>query len=157
MRTAVILPTAKPIPFGHLHQLDQVGISTIIILLDEAEFTIAKETTFSIFDNTEPKTLIEHYQSQSLQFKIELINTQKATTEEEKLNFYLKHAIEQYQLNLFLCYESMPWVNEELSAKPPSTQLISYSFLNFPIYTSKHDKEFPLSQNSSSSDQTIRA
>lgn len=155
MRIAAILTgVASPIPFGHLYQLDQVGISNIIILLNAEEFKKAQTTKCAIFDNTEPKTIIEHYQSQSSRLQIDIMNTETATTEEEKLNFYLKHAKDQYQLNLFLCKGSVPGLNEEISAKPPATDSFTYSFL-VPLYTSTARKKLPHFQSPCSSNQVI--
>ncbi|MCL9682525.1 hypothetical protein [Legionella maioricensis] len=156
MKIAVILSNVEyiNIPFGHLHQLDKAGIYNIIILLNEDEFRKAHTTRFVVFDHMEPKTVIEHYQSQSDRLKIEVINTGVATTEEEKLDFYLKQAEGQYKLNLFLCKESMPWVNEELSAKSPVIETTEYSFI--PFFKSTVQKKLPLFQSPCSSEQAIK-
>lgn len=151
---AILTGVASPIPFGHLHQLDQVGISNIIILLSAEELKKAYATKFILFDHTEPKTVIEHYQSHNSRSKIEIMNTESAITEEEKLNFYLKHAKDQYQLHLFLCKGSMPYLNEAISTKPPATESYTYSFL-VPLYTSTTRKKLPLFQSPCSSNQVV--
>lgn len=83
MSTAVILPNVEytDMPFGHLYQLDTVGISNILILLNEEEFKKAHTTKFVVFEGTEPKTVIDHYQSQSDRLKIKVINTGSAKIE----------------------------------------------------------------------------
>jgi hypothetical protein len=156
MKIAIILPNVEytNIPFGHLYQLDKVGISNIVILLNEDEFKKAHTSKFIVFDHTEPQTVIEHYQSQSDRLKIEVINTGKATTEEEKLDFYLENAEGQYKLNLFLCKESIPGVSEELSAKPPVTVTTEYALIPFFKWTER--KKLPLFQSPCSSDQAIK-
>lgn len=142
------------IPFGHLHQLDKIGIANIIILLNKDEFKKAHTTEFVLFDHTKPRTIIEHYQSQSDRLRIEVIDTGSATTEEEKLDFYLQHADGQYKLNLFLCKESIPWVSEELSAKPPVIETTEYSFI--PFFKSTDRKKLPLFPPPCSSEHAIK-
>ncbi|AWN74435.1 hypothetical protein LEAN103870_09990 [Legionella anisa] len=156
MKIAVILPNVEytNLPFGRLHQLDKVGISNIIILLSDDELRKAQATQFVVFDDTAPQTVIEHYQSQSDRLKIEVINTGTATTEEEKLIYYLKYAEGQYKLNLFLCKKSIPWVSEELSAKPPVIKTTEYSFI--PFFKSTDRKSLPLFQPPCSSEQAIK-
>ncbi|KTD73161.1 hypothetical protein [Legionella tucsonensis] len=156
MKIAVILPNVEltNIPFGHLHQLDQVGISNIIILLNEDELKKTQATKFVVFDDTEPQTVIEHYQSQSDRLKIEVINTGTATTEQEKLDYYLKHAEGQYKLNLFLYKKSIPWTSNELSAKPPVIETTEYSFI--PFFKNTNRKRLPLFQPPCSSEQAIK-
>ncbi|CEK10755.1 hypothetical protein [Legionella hackeliae] len=141
---AVVLPNVeyhKP-PFGHLHQLDKIGISNIYILLNEDEFQKANTDKSILFDNTEPKTIIEHYQSQSSRLKIRVVNTGGATMEEEKLHFYLENTQDQYLLNLFVCKESIPLVNKELSATPPIVETTDYTFI--PFFKSTDRKMMPL-------------
>ncbi|PWY55306.1 hypothetical protein DGG96_12625 [Legionella qingyii] len=157
MKTAVIWSNVEytDIPFGHLYQLDKVGISNVIILLNEDEFKKAHEAKFVVFDDTEPQTIIEHYQSQSNRLKIEVINTGIASTEEEKLDFYLKkHAEEQYKLHLYLCKETIPWVSEELSAKPAIIETTKYSII--PFFTKNTRRQLPLFEAPCSSDQAIK-
>lgn len=156
MKIAVILPNVEltNIPFGHLHQLDQVGISNIIILLNEDELKKAQATKFVVFDDTEPQTVIEHYQSQSDRLKIKVINTGTATTEQEKLDYFLKHAEGQYKLNLFLCKKSIHWTSKELSAKPPVIETTEYSFI--PFFKNTNRKRLPLFQPPCSSEQAIK-
>lgn len=156
MEISVILPTIefnKIPPFGHLYQLDKVGILDVYILLNEHEFLKAHETKFVLFDYAEPKTILEHYQSYSAKLKIQVINTGTATTEEEKLHFYLKNAPKHYLLNLFICKESMPWVSEELSAKLPIVETTEYSFI--PFFKSTTRKMMPLFQSPCSSKKAI--
>lgn len=155
MKIAVIFANVEYIdlPFGHLYQLDKVGISNIIILLNEDEFEKAHTTRFVVFDHTLPQTVIEHYQSQSDRLKIDIINTGKATSEEEKLDFYLKHAEGQFELNLFLCKGAIDGVNEEISAKPLIRETTEY--IHIPFFKSTKRKKVPLFQSPCSSDQTI--
>ncbi len=105
MKIAVVLSNVETveIPFGHLHQLDEVGLSTIYILLNEEEYQKAQENKFIVFDDSEPKTVIEHYQTQSSRLKFQVINTGKASSEEEKLNFYLNNTPTNHLINLFVC------------------------------------------------------
>ena len=156
MKMSVILPNVEytNIPFGHLHQLDQVGISNITILLNDEEFEKAHSSKFEVFDDTEPKTVIEHYQSQSDRFKIEVINTGAASTEEDKLNFYLKHAKGESGLNLFLCHESMPWVSEALSARPQDITTTECSAI--PFFKSTERKQFPLFKSPCSQESAVK-
>ncbi|BCA95644.1 hypothetical protein TUM19329_20050 [Legionella antarctica] len=156
MKIAIIFPNVEytNIPFGHLYQLAKVGISNIIILLNEDEFKKAHTTKFVVFDHTDPQTVIQHYQSHNDQLKIEVINTDKATTVEEKLDFYQRHAEGQYQLNLFLCKESMPGVSVELSAKPPVTNTTEYTCI--PFFKRTERNKLPLFQTPCSSDQAIK-
>lgn len=153
---AVVLSNVEyhNLPFGHLHQLDKIGISNIYILLNEDEFQKANTNKSVLFDHTEPKTIIEHYQSQSSRLKIQVVNTGAATTEEEKLHFYLENIQEQYALNLFVCNESMPWVNEELSARPPVVETTEYSFI-IPFFRSTAPKMMPFFDAPCSSEKVI--
>ncbi|CEG55989.1 hypothetical protein [Legionella fallonii] len=123
-------------------------------MLNEGEFQKAHTTKFAVFDHTEPQTIIEHYQSQSDRLKIEVINSGNATTEQEKLDFYVSHAEGQYKLNLFICKESIPGVSEELSAKPPVTETTKYSLI--PFFKSTERKKLPLFQSPCSSDQAVK-
>ncbi|MCW8443795.1 hypothetical protein OQJ05_06995 [Fluoribacter gormanii] len=157
MKTAVIWSNVEysNIPFGHLYQLDKVGITNVIILLNDDEFKKAHKTKFVVFDDTEAQTVIEHYQSQSNRLKIEVINTGIASTEEEKLAFYLKkHAKKQYKLHLYLCKETIPWVSEELCAKPAITDTTKYSII--PFFTKNTRRQLPLFEAPSSSEQAIK-
>lgn len=156
MHIVAILPNVEynKLPLGHLHQLDSVGISNVVILLNDEEFKKAHTTRFVLFDDTKPRTVIEHYQTQSDRLKIEVINTGTATTEEEKRDFYMNHAKRQYKLNLFLCKESMPGVTEELSAKPAFTETTEYSFV--PFFKSVARQRWPLFQSPCSSEQAIK-
>ena len=155
MKISVIFANVEyiDIPFGHLYQLDKVGISNIIILLNEDEFEKAHTARFVVFDHTQPQTVIEHYQSQSDRLKIDMINTGRATTEEEKLDFYLKHAEGEFQLNLFLCKGSFDGLNEEISAKPLIRETTEY--MHIPFFKNTKRKKVPLFQSPCSSDQTI--
>ncbi|MCW8399677.1 hypothetical protein OQJ26_12835 [Legionella sp. PATHC038] len=155
MKIAVIFANVEytDLPFGHLYQLDRVGISNIIILLNEDEFEKAHTTRIRVFDYTLPQTVIEHYQSQSDRLQIEIINTGRATTEEEKLDFYLKHAEGQYKLNLFLCKGAIYAVNEEIRAKPLIRETTEY--IHIPFFKSTKRKKVPFFQSPCSSDQTI--
>ncbi|QMT60217.1 hypothetical protein [Legionella sp. PC997] len=157
MKTAVIWSNVEylDIPFGHLYQLDKVGISNVIILLNNEEFKKAHETEFVIFDDTEAQTIIEHYQSQSNRLNIEVINTGTANTEEEKLDFYLKkHSEEHYELHLYLYKETIPWVSEELSAKRLIIDTTKYPII--PFFTRNTRRQLPLFDAPCSSEQAVK-
>ncbi|WP_454782402.1 hypothetical protein [Legionella sp. WA2022007384] len=157
MKTAVIWSNIEytDIPLGHIHQLDKIGISNHIILLSEHEYEKAHETQFVVFDDTEPQSIIEHYQSQNTHLKIQVLNTGIATTEEEKLNFYLKnYADQQYQLYLYLCKEAIPGASKELSAKPLINGFTKYSLI--PFFTKLNRARLPLFQAPCSSDLAIK-
>lgn len=116
-------------PLAYLYQLQKIGIFNIYIILNEDEFKKAQSNKFILFDHSEPKTIIEHYQSQSSDLTIRVINSGKASTEEEKLAFYLENAKETHLLNLFLTNEALPWVNKSFHSDVPHIEVTT--FLNF--------------------------
>lgn len=142
------------IPFGHLHQLEKAGILNIYLLLSDAELKEAEQRKFRVFDYMVPQTILEHYKSFSDHLKIHVMNTEEATTEEEKLFFYLDNVQQQYDLNIFLCKEEMQWTSDNSRAKPPHIEITRYRFI--PFVEKKYRDTPALSEGHSFSDEAVK-
>lgn len=149
-RIAIVLTHLEynDIPFGHLWQLDETKLVNIYILLSEDEIQEAQNKKFKVFGDE--KNILAHYQSQSDRLKFTVMNTGKATTEEEKIIFYLDNVQEHNLVNIILCKESLPWSSNKLRAQPRNFSTTKLPFFNYTVHQS-----MPSSLQSCSSEKEL--
>ncbi len=126
----------KLTPNELLNQLDEIGILDVYVLLNSNEYLLAQTKRWQPFDDYPLLTFLEQCQlhRKDSRLKFHLVNTGSTSTEEEKLNYYLKNVNEQYLMNLFLCKNPIPWVTQELSTKLDvvvKTQIYYLPFISF--------------------------
>lgn len=125
------------IPFERLNQLEKVGITNIYIILGQPEYKQAQEKRFQIFDDSEKKTILEHYKSHTSKSRLQfhVLNAGEASSEKEKLHFYLNTVKEHYFTNLFFYEKDIPELTQNLRGDASSQREIVTTYI-LPFFTS---------------------
>lgn len=136
-RIAVVFPYASIEYFGHLYQLQELGLVNVYILLNEHEYNLAYTKRSTIFDFEDPKTIVEHYASTVPDIRFQFINTGCASDESAKLDFYIHRVKPDVLMSLYIKEKSCPLTSDALRAKPPQTTVTTYTYLPFLSFTKR--------------------